>query len=174
MGFQFDLRHRSLIPYVLTYFLTLIFFPGFRIFFSSPLMAAALYRLNWNRYLWFGLWAGVLLDVLSSDYPIGFHGATFLLTCVGLSSLKQHFFSDSLSTLPIMTFFASLLQGITAGLLAPIFDLHIRFSIPWIFTDLLCMPIFDGIAAFLLFIVVPMLFQSRSRRRQDYFMKDRS
>jgi hypothetical protein len=86
MGFQFDLRHRSLTPYILAYACALILFPAFPVFFSSPLLAAALYRINWNRYLWFGLWAGVFLDILSSDFPIGFHGTSFLLTCVGLSS----------------------------------------------------------------------------------------
>lgn len=172
MGLKFDLRQCPLWPFLLTYLCALVFFPHLRLFFSSPLLVAALYQKNWVRFLWFGLSAGVFLDLLSSDYPIGFYGAAFLLTCAGLSKLKQRFFSDNLSTLPIMTFFASLFQTLSTVVLSPFFDLTPHLSAAWFFTDILCMPILDAAAAFILFILVPMLFKSRSRKRQDYFMKD--
>lgn len=172
MGFQFDLRRRSLFPYLLTYVIALVLFPEFKIMFSSPMLAAALYRLNWNRFLWFGLGAGLFLDLLTSDSPIGFYGTSYLLTCVALSRFKQYFFSDSLSTLPIMTFFGSILQSTTALILAPFFDLSTRFNLGWVLSDLICMPALDGAVAFSYFILVPMIFQSRARRRQEYFMKD--
>lgn len=174
MGFKFDLRHCSLWPFVVTYLTALIFFPNLKLLFSSPLLVAALYQKTPIYFLWFGLSAGVFLDLLSSDYPIGFYGAAFLLTCGALSSLKQRFFSDHLSTLPIMTFFASLFQTVATAMLSPFFDLTPRLSPAWAFTDLVCMPLVDAAASFFLFIILPMLFQSRSRKRQDYFMKDHS
>ncbi len=170
MNKRLDLRHRSLWPFIVTYLVALIFFPSFRVYFASPLIVTALYQMKWNRFLWFGLWIGIFLDLLSSDYPIGFHGASFVVTCVGLSSLKHHFFSDSISTLPIMTAFASLFQSLTTAMLAPFFDLSSRFSIAWIFSDLICMPIVDGVISFLYFTIPLLLFQSRSRRTQDYFV----
>jgi len=172
MAFQFDLRRCSLVPYAITYALSLIFFPGIPLFFSSPFLVASLYRLNLNRYLWCGLAAGIFLDLLSSNSPIGFHGAAFLLACIGLNSLKPRFFSDSLSTLPIMTFFGSLFQLLSMLLLSPFFGISTPLSLSWVFTDLLCMPLIDALSAFCFFILIPMLFLSRSKRSQDYFMKD--
>jgi hypothetical protein len=174
MGFDCDLRRCALWPYIAAYLISLIFFPDIRLLLSSPMLTAALYQKTPIRLLWFGLIAGVFFDLLSSDFPIGFHAAAFMIACGGLLLLKQRFFSDHVSTLPIMTTFASLFQTIASAVLAPFFDLAPRFSAAWVFTDLICMPLIDGIAAFLLFVVVPNLFRFRSRKKGDYFIKDHS
>ena len=174
MGFHCDLRRCSLWPYITAYIISLIFFPRIPLLLSSPMLAAALYQKSPLQLLWFSLASGVFLDLLSSDYPIGFHGAAFMMAAWGLLALKQRFFSEHISTLPIMTTFASLFQTAAAAMIAPFFDLTPRFNAAWVFTDLLFMPLIDGVAAFVLFIVLPNLFSFRSRKKGDYFIKDHS
>lgn len=136
------------------------------------MLVAALYKLTWTRFLWFCFASGSILDLFSADFPLGFYGAVFLMTGGIIGSLKRHFFSDHLTTLPLMTFFTSLLQGLIAVTLSPIFDLAPRITPAWFLTDLILMPAFDGTIAFILFLLLPQLFRFRSRRRQEFFVGD--
>ena len=83
---------------------------------------------------------------------------------------KRHFFADSLSTLPVMTFLFSSLSSFFLGILLYNIELINIFSWRWIATDLLLMPLVDAAYAFCLFILPPLLIGKPRRKGKDYFL----
>lgn len=140
-------------------------FPHLKLMFFAPFLIFVFYHQCQISALWLALAAGLIIDLLSANTRLGFYALTYCLTTWILYKQKQHFFADSLSTLPIMTFlFASLSTTIQVGLLS-VFGQSIELSGNWILNDLLWLPLQDALYAGIAF-TIPCLFLPKTQRRQ--------
>jgi rod shape-determining protein MreD len=148
-------------------------FPSWRLMFFAPFLIILFYQKPFLTCLWISLLCGLLLDLLSSHVRIGMYAIDYCLTTWILYQQRRNFFADSLSTLPLMTFFFSVLATILQLGLIYVFQQKVIVSWQWVFTDLIYMPVFDALFAFSFFVLPAALIGKRPRRGKDYFM-DRS
>lgn len=100
---------------------------------------------------------------------MGLYAVSFCLTTAVLYGQRRNFFADSLSTLPLMTYFFSSLSTLVQLLLLYSFGQGVMISWDWFLTDLIYMPALDALYAFSFFILPAVIFGRPQRRGKDYF-----
>lgn len=144
--------------------------PSIKLTFFSPFLIIACYQKPLKTCLWLAFWCGLFIDLLSDYSRIGLYASDYCLTLVLLYPQRRHFFSDSLSTLPIMAFIFSLLSAFIMAVVLYGVEMKSVFSWPWTIHNLLIIPCLDAAYAFLFFILPPLLFGKKRRKGRDYFL----
>lgn len=135
----------------------------------APFLVIVFYQKPLRTALWISLGCGLLLDSLSSHPKFGLHATAFVMTASLLYGQKKRFFADHLSTLPIMTFFYSLISTCILISLHGICEKSFPVSKVGLFTDCIAMALADGILAFGYYILPFILLGKTPRRGKDYF-----
>ncbi len=164
-----NLKLIFLITSLFTLFLPNLF-PFFRLLYFVPFLVIAIYQKPLTSCLWIAVICGMLMDLLSDGTRLGFYAMNYALTTFVLYPQRKNFFSDSISTLPLMSFFFAVISTTieiayrySTGKLPPL-------NIHWAFADLLVMPVADGVYAFIVFILPFVIFGKQQRKGTDYFM----
>jgi len=170
-----DLAHKSKIAAFiasLTAFLLLPpLFPFLRLFFFAPFLIILYYQKNYISTLWISFVCGLILDLFSTPFFPGMNSLIYTVTTAILYHQRHYFFSDRLSTLPLMTFFFSLVATLLFFILVYGWGGKLNLSLNLIYTDLLAMPALDGIYGFFLFVFPSLIFGKRRRRSKEYFAR---
>lgn len=145
------------------------FFPFFHLPYFAPFLVIACYQRPLITCLWFSLLCGLLIDLLSDGNRLGFYAMNYSLTILILYPQRKNLFSDSLTTLPLMVFFFSFFSTFLE-----ISFLYSMGKLPflswrWVVTDLLLLPVLDGLSAFIVFVLPSILFGTSLRKSSDYF-----
>lgn len=69
----------------------------------APAIVVAIYKMRPIRALWFALLSGLALDLFDNSLKFGLQSLNHTLAAAVLLRFKSYFFSDTLSTLPIMS-----------------------------------------------------------------------
>lgn len=117
--------------------------------------------------MWLSLGCGVAMDLLTPLPRFGLHALNYCITTLLLYSKKRNFFEDSLTTLPFMVFFFSVISTLVQVGLLTIFGEGLTLSLGWILTDVAFYPLIDGVYAFVCF-TIPFIMFKRSSRSADY------
>ena len=145
-------------------------FPQWKLTYFAPFLIICYYKKPLETCLWLSLLCGLIMDLLSSQRHLGIHSLNYCLTTALLYSQKQHFFEDSLSTIPIMTFLFAAVSTIIQIPLYTLFESGISLSSEWWINDLLIMPFVDALYGFVWF-TLPAIFLPRKSRR-EYFLDE--
>lgn len=148
-----------------------VLLPSWHLMVFSPLLVILFYQKTYLTCLWWSILCGAFLDLLSTNNQFGIYAVAYGLTTLLLYSQRGNFFADSITTLPLMTFFYSALSTLLQCLLMYIFERNNVFSWDWALTDLLYMPALDAVYGFTCFIVPALFFKKRARRGKDYFLE---
>lgn len=127
-----------------------LFFPHFHLLYFAPYLILAFYRYSRFAVLWRAIGCGIILDLFSSSPHFGMMSLNFCLVSWLLYGQNRNFFEDKPSTLPLMTVFFSSLSTLLSIILLFFFAQPLAVTFKWAFTDLICMPLLDGLYAFLL------------------------
>lgn len=168
-------RKNLTLALIVTLIMTLcspVLFPSWRLQFFVPFLVILFYQKPYLFCAWSALLCGFGVDLLISETRIGFQAIAFCFTTCLLYNQRRNFFSDSFSTLPIMTFLFSVTATILQVLLVYIFDHKIAITKEWIWSDIVCMPALDASYAFSFFILPALLFGKPHRRASEYFMEN--
>ena len=170
---ELNLDHKN-IPLLLifTLFAVLagpVLLPSWHIMFFAPFLVVLYYQKSYINCLWCSLLAGLLLDLLAAPMRLGLYAVCYCLATGLLYNQKRHFFADSLSTLPLMTFFFSVVATSIEFGWVFMFEMPISFSWRWFLTDLVYLPSLDAAYAFGVFILPAVLFGKPRRLGKDYF-----
>ena len=149
-----------------------VILPWMRLAYFVPFIILLFYKKPFAAVLWISLGCGLILDILSSHVRFGLYAVAFTLTTAILYRQKRHFFADSISTLPLMTFLFSLISTLIHVILIHLFENSLPFSTIWLIKDVIIMPILDGIFAFSLYVLPFILFGKPARRGKDYFLQE--
>ena len=144
-------------------FLVVGFVIPFRLTTFAPFLVLCLYATPFDACLWIALGSGLVLDLTSSAYPFGFHAAAYCLTVCFLYDKQRFFFVDEPTTVPVMTFFLSAMATGVQALLLSFLGRGIPLSWEWVFFDLACLPLLDGLYGFICF-TLPSVLLGRRRR----------
>lgn len=140
-----------------------IFLPTLRLNFFAPYIVICCYQCSFFKTLWQAVLCGFVIDILSS-HPL--FGLSALNNCLAVSLIyfqNRNFFEDRPSTLPLMTFFFSLLSSGTYAILLGLTGQNFSYSWHWVLTDLLLMPLLDAAFAFLWYSLPFQLYHRVSR-----------
>ena len=160
--------------YTLTLAFTLpAFFPGLHLLYFAPFLAASFYRQNKFTCLWLAILCGLLLDLFSSQTRLGFYALSYFLTVEFLYKQQRHFFEDSMTTLPLMTFLLSTTVTLIQVFLLYIFDQGIPLSWEWFVNDLFWNPLYDTIFATIAFTIPVRSFFRRPPTRESTMVQMR-
>jgi rod shape-determining protein MreD len=146
-----------------------IYFPSLHLLFFAPTLIISLYRKRLLLTFWHALFCGLICDLFSSSTYFGTTSLGFALIVAILSRFKRYFFDDSLTTLPIMTFFFGLLYPFVHWVMHLFFPSFSFFSWRFLLTDVFLMSLADTLYAFLLFSLPLQLYNKigKARRRVE-------
>jgi hypothetical protein len=144
-------------------------YPAGRLFFFIPFLIVTYYQKPYATCLWASLGCGFIVDLLSSASHLGLCAMIYTMTTAILYRQRLNFFGDSLSTLPIMTFFFAVISTGLLSISISIFEHEFHLSWKWLLTDLLLFPLFDSFYAYICFILPFQLFSPQPRKGSDYF-----
>jgi hypothetical protein len=161
----YNLENKNLTAILLTSIILTLFCPSSKLMFFGPPLIILYYQRPLIHCLAWAIGLGLCMDLLSSYNRFGITALNYFLCTLLLYPQKKHFFSDRLSTLPIMTFLFT-----AFSLILHAQSQLISLSWGWIATDLLLMPLGDALCAFLLYIAPPLLLGKRVRKGKDYFL----
>ena len=125
--------------------------PHLKLTFFAPFLIIQFYRSPLYVCLWQAFLCGFIIDLLSTDTPLGAYAFAYTLTSAILFTAKQQFFEDQLMTYPALTaLFGSLSSAL---LMLTLTATGQGLIIGWqtLLTDLIGMPLLDGIYAALCF-----------------------
>lgn len=140
------------------FFIQGIFIPKIAILAFSPFLAYALLLSKFPKAFILSIIAGGCMDLFSSD-PFGVHALNFSIVTFSFHRLKKHFLYEKPLHLSLLSILISMHSTFLGFFLLFLFDRRVPFSGRWVFTDLIGMPIFDGLYAFVWFSAPITLFQ---------------
>lgn len=157
--------HRSLFPLFFLFSILLTLFTPFMttsipLTFFAPYLILVLYKKRKSQALTQAFLCGSILDLLSASTTIGFWTLNYIVTLLLLGKIKHLFFTEKMSTLPLLSFFFSEISTAFHFTFTHIFCTKSHLSLHWIATDLVLLPLFDGLYGFVLFSI-PIFFLSK-------------
>lgn len=171
-----NIRNKSLTIVFLITFLSLIIlpalFPVANFFYFAPLIIISFYQKPLITCLWYALVCGLFIDVLSDSLRLGFFATNYCITAFILFPQRKNFFSDSITTLPLMTFLFSFISTVLQTFTLYSINKPVALSAEWFFSELIIMPAIDSLYAFAFFILPFAIFGKRQRTGSDYFVGD--
>jgi len=152
-------------------FLPSIFF-SFKLFYFSPFLVILFYRYSYLACLWCALAIGFIIDLFASHAFLGINALAYTSATALLYNQKRNFFSDKISTLPIMTFVFSCTVTAFLLVISSSFERKIPISATLLVTDFAVMPLFDSFYA-LAFFVLPSVLLSNGKIGRNIFSSRR-
>jgi rod shape-determining protein MreD len=128
-------------------------------------LVIATYTLTPIYTLWMATVSGFILDLLAGPYPMGLHAISFSITTTVLIRLKNYFFDDSLSTLPLLVALASMLSTCVLILGLAVSNQLPPLSSELILFDCIIMACYDAILATILFVIPAWWWQYQKQKR---------
>jgi rod shape-determining protein MreD len=141
-----------------------LLFSSFHLLFFAPFLVLSFYRSPLPYCLWWALICGFIIDLLSSHMRLGAYAFNYCLTTLCLYRYQLYFFEDRFSTLPVMTFFFSLLSALIHVFFAYLTGLSFILSWSWLANDLFWMPLQNALYAIVAFTLPFELLANRRRR----------
>lgn len=138
-------------------------FPGLVAYYLAPFLVACYYQCRFLSAVWISLFCGMGIDLLS-DQRFGSHAVSYVITSLVLYRQRRHFFSDSLSTLPIMVYIFAVLTTFWLSLFHYLDKGDVVGLKQLLTSDMLILPLYDSLYAFLCFTLPAKLFSKRSYR----------
>ena len=158
------------IPLLLPFLLALVYavfgtalLPGLHLSAFAPFLAITLMRKGFIPSLWIAALSGLVLDLLNSEMRFGLYALNFSLTALLLHAQKKHFFDDRPFALALFTAVISSVSTLLQYVLLSLFDQKLPLSFGTALSDLVGMPLLDGVYAFIWFNA-PIRFYLYARR----------
>lgn len=122
--------------------------------------------------LWIVAITGFLFDIFSDQF-FGLFGLSFTLMTLIVYRLKRFCNYDKPLSIALFTSLVSLVYSLLQPLLLFLFDNGLSLSLRWLFTDLILMPLLDGLFALIVFIL-PLKIYDLSKRKVRRLSRRRS
>jgi rod shape-determining protein MreD len=135
-----------------------ILFPLFPLSAFAPFLAIVFYVAPFPKALWIAFGCGLILDLLSSEFHFGVHALTLVCASLLLFHQKKYFFEDKPLAVFLFTATISSVSTILQLLFVHIFDRGISFSFAAFVTDIIFLPLADGLYGFLWFTCLARLY----------------
>jgi hypothetical protein len=148
-----------------------ILFPMIRLIGFLPFLLFAISRLRLPSVLWCSAIAGVTLDLYSFGAPLGFFALNYSLTSLILFRYKKFFSEENLWAFTLYALLFSFVSTLIHFFLYAIIDVHLKLSFLSLMTDLICMPLIDGLYTFVWALLPLLLYKYLTEPSRILFYK---
>lgn len=163
-------RTKLLLVYSLSLaIITPVLFPQLTFFFFAPFLVITYYKKPLITCLWLSLFCGLFIDLLSSQTRLGLHALNYCIVTKILYSRKFLLFEDSISTIPLNTFFFAVLSTLIQVCLLNAFGKDIVISWQWIKSDLFWMSLWNACYAIVAFSIPSFFLPKPPHKRTRLF-----
>jgi rod shape-determining protein MreD len=155
-----------LLPFLLALFAACFetaFFPHLRLTLFAPFLALVYQKKELIPSLWLALVAGLIIDLLNSEFRLGISALNYLLTTALLHRQKRHFFVDKPLSLSLFTILISLVSALFYFIFLPFLDTKSVMNGSWALSSFVQTPLLDAFYA-LLWFTCPMMFYRYVRK----------
>jgi hypothetical protein len=146
-------KYKNLLPaLILSYLGSLIIawiFPWIRPIGYVGALVLTISRFPLSYALWISAGIGLLIDISSASIPFGFFAINYSLSTLIIFRYRKFFSEEKIEIFPLYAILFSFTSTSIHFILYGLIDLQLKLRLFTILTDLLLMPIFDGVYAFL-------------------------
>ena len=145
-------------------------FPFIRLIGFAPFLTLAISQISILPTLWISALAGLIIDLYSPASHIGFFAINYTLTTLLIYRFKKIFPEEKIVIFAIYTSLFSFSSTLIQFILHALIDVNLKLRVLTILTDLIIMPILDGIYA-LVAILIPLAaicYMTDERRLKAY------
>lgn len=137
----------------------------YRLHYFMPVMVIAVYQSSLSRCLWLAIVCGISTALFSKADWMGIYALANMCAIALIGYYKRYFFSDSFSTLPVLTAIGACVSSIVTAVCIVLLDKAIILSAKLIFYDAVLMSLLDGFYALVIFTLPAFIAQYYSRQR---------
>lgn len=162
-------------PFFQSFFAAVFFpkiFPSLGLVFFAPFLAIACIRLPFIPSLSLALFSGLAMDCMSSSFPFGIQIFINCFIVLLLHRFKYHFFEEKMISIAVYTAIFSFFYTISSLFLFSLFEHPVPFSWRGIISDLIIMPLIDGIYGIIWFSLPKIAFNYLLCRLIKRFSKE--
>lgn len=141
-----------------------VLIPTLHLTFFAPFLIFAFYRHSQATCLWLALMCGLIIDLFCAQTRFGIYALNYTLTSYLLYHLKNYFFEDSLTTIPIMTILFTYLSSLLQLSLLYLMNSEAVWSWEWVKVEWIEMPINNALYAIIFFAIISLLFPKRIKK----------
>ena len=152
---------------------SLHFIPVIKLFGFLPFILLAIARLSLPKALWCSAAAGFVIDLYSFGPPLGFFALNYSLSTLALFRYKKFFSEENLFAFTLYGVLLSCVSTLIHFCLYAIIDVHLKLSPLTLLTDLICMPLLDGIYT-LIWVLLPLLLYKHVKPKLGPFLHELS
>ncbi|MBI5346419.1 MAG: rod shape-determining protein MreD [Chlamydiae bacterium] len=170
-------KTKNLTTLIVSFFLACIalfcqtaIFPNFRLIFFAPFLVFYYFNFSFISSLWISALCGIIVDSLSST-AFGVYALNYTIV-TALLYREKRFFNDDPISLASFTMILSTAFSIIFPILLFIFDKPISITGKWVITDLMIMPMVDGIYSLIWFWALLKLFEQLSGLIKKRYERD--
>ena len=163
---------------ILSFFLTLllflslsVLFPKLRLSFFAPFIVACYYHKYYVSCLWISIFCGLCIDFISFQSLFGIYSLNYCFTTYFVYQKKKYFFENNITNIPVLTGIFSLTSSCLQAIFLYILGFHFSLSFAWVFTELICMTVFDSAYAFLFFTLPFILLKMQTKKTKTFTLK---
>lgn len=155
---------------LLALYIQCLIIPKIIFFAFTPFLSYVNLLSNFPKALTLSILAGGCMDLFSND-PFGIHALNYTLTTAFFHRFNRYFLYEKSLHITLFTFLISSFTTLLGFLLLFVFDRRVPFNGKWFFTDLIGMPIIDGLFAFIWFSGPIILFQTLKKMVIVFWLK---
>jgi len=153
MLFNMFSQLRTLLAPFCVCFLAMIFFPLFfpsiRILSFAPLITLIISRLSRPIALWLATLSGVIIDLYSIATPFGFFALNYCIATLLIYQYRKYFLEEKIHIFALYSILFSFVSTFIGFILFAVIEVQLKLNIFTLFSDLILMPIFDGVYAYI-------------------------
>jgi hypothetical protein len=156
-----------LFPFFLSLFVAFFrtgFLPHLHLMAFAPFLGLLYQKKRFIPSLYGAFACGLIMDLISSELRFGLFAFSYLLVTCLFYRYKRHFFEDNAFSLSLFTALISFAASLIHLFFLACFATKVAFSIKFIGTDLIFMPLLDAIYAFLWFTCPMRLLRTLQKR----------
>ena len=145
---------KKIAPSFVISYLSLLLFPSFfpqmRLLAFAPFLTYTAAHCTLPITLWLSMLSGLIVDLYSKSSPMGFFALNHTLTTVIIYRYRSYFTFEKIPIFSLFTTLFSFISTLVHFLLFALIEMQFKLHIFSILTDLLLMPIIDGVYSLVL------------------------
>lgn len=151
MGYRYKLLFSFLLCYLYMVFLPSLT-PYVKVLYFCPFVVLLFVGTTFSTSLWFSALAALFVDLHASSTPLGFTCLNYILTTLLVYRFRVYFLEEKIHVFSLYATLFSLCSTFIHFFLYALIDMRLKIHFFTFLTDLLVMPIVDGIYFLLCFL----------------------
>jgi rod shape-determining protein MreD len=118
-----------------------------------PFIVISYYKHSFLLSVNISILCGLFLDLLGNGTHLGLNVLSYAIATFMLYPRRQQFIETPLFTIPFLSFLFAIFATIVHWLAFNIFEHSLHWTLEWVVSELIIMPFYDAVYAFICFVI---------------------